>query len=60
MKKYTEQSAYALVNRQQGVTINSKTIIVEKSLGLSVWGAIDFLRNHCAFTVAIRQKKENN
>ncbi len=51
MRNYNEGSALAKV--RGGVEVKGKTLTVRGSLGVKSWGAVDFLKNHCGYTVII-------
>lgn len=50
MKKWTVNSALSAVNAE----VNGKVLIVTQRTGLTQCGALDFLRNHCGYTISFK------
>lgn len=56
MKNYNPNQIIAELSGD--IDIKNKLIIVDKNLGLSKWGKIDFLVNHCGYKYIIKSKSK--
>ena len=53
MKKYNVNEVVGNLSRVSGINISGKKITVSSGQGLTVWGMIDFLKNHANYSIVI-------
>ena len=56
-RRWTENGAISMLNAN-GAEVKKKFIVIRNGLkGLSACSALDFLKNHCGYTVSLQTKR---